>query len=143
MKRFLNKVLIILLVIVLLLGGCVGALVIYSKSYRVPEPAETIENTTGLVQAHGRGLYDADGNQLILKGVNAGQILLQESWMSLFSLEPLKNEDGSYVKDKDNNIQYPAFAEEDFRAGIASNPKLNTYDFEELKIGRASYRERV
>lgn len=132
MKRFLKKVLISLLVIVLILGGSVGALVIYSKNYRVPAAEESIENTTGLVQAHGRGLYDAAGNYLILQGVNAGQILLQEGWMSLFSLEPLRNEDGSYVKDKDNNILYPAFAEEDFRAGIAGNPNLNTYEFEEL-----------
>ena len=132
MKRFLKKALIIFLIIVLLIGGCVGALVIYSKNYRVPAAEESIENTTGLVQAHGRGLYDAAGNHLILQGVNAGQILLQEGWMSLFSLEPLRNEDGSYVKDKDNNILYPAFAEEDFRAGIAGNPNLNTYEFEEL-----------
>ena len=132
MKRILKRILIILLVIVLVVLAAAGGLMLHSKNYRVPQPAESVENTTGLVQAVGRGLYDADGKLLQLKGVNAGQILLQESWMSLFSLEPLRNEDGSYVKDKDNNIQYPAFAEEDFRAGIASNPNLNTYDFEEL-----------
>ena len=52
--------------------------------------------------------------------------------MSPFALEPLKNEDGSYVKDADNNIQYPEFTEEEFRNGIKSNPNLNTYDTEEL-----------
>ncbi len=132
MKRVLKRVLIVFLVIVLLIGATVGGLMIYSKNYKIPEQAETIENTTGLVQAYGRSLYDADGKRIQLKGVNAGQLFLQEGWMSLFAIEPLRNEDGSYVKDKDNNIQYPAFAEEDFRAGIASNPNLNTYDFEEL-----------
>ena len=52
--------------------------------------------------------------------------------MSPFALEPLKNEDGSYVKDADGNIQYPEFTEEEFREGIKNNPNLNTYDIEEL-----------
>lgn len=131
-KRVLKIILIALLILVLLAGTVVGGLVIYSKTYSIPEQAATIENNTGLVQAHGRSLYDADGKRIQLKGVNAGQMLVQEGWMSLFALEPLKNEDGSYVKDKDDNIQYPAFAEEDLRAGIASNLNLNTYDIEEL-----------
>ena len=63
--------------------------VIYSKTYKTPKQAETIENTTGLVQAHKRALYDAEGNILQLKGINAGQILLQEGWMSPFATEPL------------------------------------------------------
>ncbi len=132
MKRVLKIILISLLIIVLLIGFVAGGLMLHSKAYQIPEQAETIVNTTGLVQAYGRSLYDADGNRIQLRGVNAGQILLQEGWMSPFALEPLKNDDGSYVKDADNNIQYPAFAEEDFRAGIARNPNLNTYDFEEL-----------
>lgn len=105
---------------------------IYHKTYKIPTQAATIENKTGLVQASGRSLYDADGNQLQLRGINAGQVLLQESWMSPFATEPLKNEDGSYVKDKDGNIQYPEFTEEEFRKAIASNPNLNQYDFDEL-----------
>ena len=132
MKRVLKIVLFSLLSVILVLGIAVGALVLHSKNYTVPEQAATINNATGLVQAHGRALYDAQGNALQLKGVNAGQLLLQEGWMSPFALEPLKNNDGSYVKDKDGNIQYPEFSEEDFRSGIKSNPNLNTYDIEEL-----------
>ena len=52
--------------------------------------------------------------------------------MSPFALEPLTNEDGSYVKDADGNIQYPEFTEEEFRAGLKSNPNLADYDLDEL-----------
>ncbi len=80
----------------------------------------------------GRSLYDAKGRPLQLVGVNAGQLLLQEGWMSPFAIEPKKNEDGSHVKDDGGNIQYPDFPEEDFRTGLASNPNLADYDLEEL-----------
>ena len=98
----------ILAVVILVLAG----IFIYSKTYSIPEQDAKIENTTGLVQAHNRALYDAEGNIIQLHGVNAGQILLQEGWMSPFALEPLKNADGSYVKDGGDNIQYPEFTEE-------------------------------
>lgn len=124
--------LICVLAAALLVGGVFGGLMLYSKGYDVPAPQENMQNNTGLVQAVGRSLYDANGNALQLVGVNAGQILLQEGWMSPFALEPLKNEDGSYVKDKDDNIQYPEFSEEEFRAGLAANPNLAGYDLEEL-----------
>ena len=132
MKKVLKAVLIILLAVIVLAAAAFGALLIYSKNYTVPVQADAIQNTTGLVQASGRSLYDAQGNRLQLTGVNAGQILLQEGWMSPFSLEPLKNEDGSYVKDADGNIQYPEFSEEEFRAGLSSNPNLQEYDIDTL-----------
>ncbi len=133
MKRKTWKILLIsVLAVLVLVGGVVGGLMLYSANYEVPEPEADVSNNTGLVQAQGRSLYDADGNALQLVGVNAGQILLQEGWMSPFSLEPMKNEDGSYVKDADGNIQYPDFAEEDFRAGLAANPNLVGYDLEAL-----------
>ena len=109
-----------------------GVLAINHAVYKVDEPNATIENNTGLVQASGRSLYDASGNRLKLVGINAGQILLQEGWMGLFSLEPLKNADGSYVKDADGNIQYPEFSEDQFRAGLKSNPNLASYDINDL-----------
>ena len=131
-KRILKISLLSLLAILVLAGAVVGGLMLYSVTYSIPEQAASIRNETGLVQAHGRSLYDAAGNPLQLIGVNAGQLLLQEGWMSPFALEPLKNEDGSYVKDGDGNIQYPEFSEEQFRTGIASNPNLKDHSFEEL-----------
>ncbi len=127
--KIIGKVLLAVLILVLLV---LTAVFIYSKTYSIPEQDAAIENTTGLVQAHGRSLYDADGKALQLTGINAGQILLQEGWMSPFSLEPLKNEDGSYVKDGDGNIQYPEFTEEEFRRGLANNPNLAAYDLDKI-----------
>ena len=101
--QYVLSILCILLAIVVL---AVGVVCIYSFTYQVPEQAAKIENNTGLVQASGRALYDANGDILQLIGVNAGQILLQEGWMSPFATEALKNEDGSYVKDDGDNIQY-------------------------------------
>ena len=128
----LKKLLIILGAILLLLALFVGGVVLYSVSYIVPEQAASIENTTGLVQAHGRALYDAQGSKLQLKGINAGQILLQEGWMSPFALEPSKHADGSFVTDADGNLQYPEFTEEEFRAGLKANPNLADYLLEDL-----------
>ena len=132
MKRILKTVLLSLLILVLVISAVAGGLLIYSKTYKVPQQAEKIENTTGLIQASGRALYDADGNRIQLKGVNAGQILLQEGWMSPFALEPLKNADGSYVKDGGDNIQYPEFTEEEFRTALQNNPNLQGYDMDQL-----------
>ena len=131
-KKVLKTLLILLLALVLLLGLVAGALTLYSRTYSIPPQAESITNTTGLVQAYGRSLYDAQGNAIQLKGINAGQILVQEGWMSPFALEPLKNEDGSYVKDADGNIQYPEFTEKELRAALAANPNLSGCDTEGL-----------
>ena len=132
MKRVLKTVLFTLLILVGAVAVLAAAMLIRSKTYTVPEQADTIENDTGLVQASGRSLYDAKGNRLQLRGINAGQILLQEGWMSPFALEPLKNADGSYVKDGGDNIQYPEFTEMELRNALASNPNLAGYDVEEL-----------
>ena len=132
MKRVLKIGGLAMLGILVAVALAVGALCLYSRNYAIPPQDKTIANDTGLVQAHGRSLYDAQGNALQLKGINAGQILLQEGWMSPFALEPLKNEDGSYVKDADGNLQYPEFTEEEFRRGIQDNPNLNTYEIDDL-----------
>ena len=132
MKKWVKALLISLGALVLVIVLAVGGVMIWSANYAIPEQADSIANETGLVQASGRSLYDAQGNRLQLRGINAGQILLQEGWMSPFALEPLRNEDGSYVTDADGNLQYPEFAEEDLRAGLKANPNLKDYDPEEL-----------
>lgn len=133
MKKGIRIALLILGGILATVALAVGGFWLYSRGYQVPAPAPTIENDTGLVQASGRSLYDAQGNALQLRGINAGQILLQEGWMSPFALEPLKNADGSYLTDADGNLQYPEFSEDQFREGMASNPNLAGYDLEALR----------
>lgn len=132
MKRVLKTGLFTILAVVLVLTIGIGSLYIYSSTYTIPAQDTAIKNGSGLVQAHGRSLYDPEGNQLRLTGINAGQILLQEGWMSPFALEPLKNEDGAYVKDADGNLQYPEFTEEEFRAGLKANPNLAGYDLDTM-----------
>lgn len=148
-----NKVLKISLIAIGSILGVViislGSLFLYSQNYHIPEQDESIANSSSLIQAKSRSLYDGNGNKIRLTGINAGNILLQEGWMSPFALEPLKNDDGTYVKDKDGNIQYPEFAEEEFRYGLKNNPNLkdkqeelmdyyyksffNDYDFRYIK----------
>ena len=132
MKPWIKKSLIAFGCVLAALALFVTGAVLWSANYSVPEQPVTAENTTGLVQARGRALYDPEGNILQLRGINAGQLLLQEGWMSPFALEPLKNGDGSYVTDADGNLQYPEFSEEQLRSGLASNPNLAGYDQEEL-----------
>ena len=132
MRKLLKAIISLLGVALILILLVVGIACVHSMTYKVPAQHAKIENSTGLVQASGRALYDADGNILQLIGVNAGQILLQEGWMSPFATEALKNPDGSYVKDADGNIQYPEFTEAEFRAALKSNPNLAGYDTDEL-----------
>ena len=132
MKKTAKRILIGLGCFVLALGLIAGIFVLYSNLYKVPIQADTVPNTSGLVQASGRSLYDAQGNRLQLRGINAGQLLLQEGWMSPFALEPEFHKDGTYVKDGDGNIQYPEFTEEEFRRALGENPNLAGYDPEEL-----------
>lgn len=132
MKRIWKGIGIALLALVLVIALGLGALYLHTSSYTPPRPAQSIQNTSGLVQAKGRGLYDPEGKLLQLRGVNAGQILVQEGWMSPFALEPLKNADGSYQRDGDGNIQYPEFTEEEFRRSLAQNPNLADYDVDTL-----------
>ena len=104
----------------------------YLKTYRIPDQKDKVENTTGFIIASDRSLYDKDGNKIILKGVNAGNILLQEGWMSPFCSGAKKDKDGNLSKDKDGNLTYDEFAEETFLEGLNSNPNLND-DLDNLK----------
>ena len=90
MKPWIKKLLIILGAAAVFLGIFVAWAVLRSKNITAPEQPASIENATGLVQASGRSLYDPEGRSLQLRGINAGQLLLQEGWMSPFALEPLK-----------------------------------------------------
>ena len=127
-----KKILCGLLAVVVVITAVIAWLLVDSQNYEIPDQKEEIHNNTGLIQAYGRSLYDANGDQILLRGVNAGQILMQEGWMSVFALEPKRDEDGNLEKDKDGNLQYPEFSEFEFRSGLASNPNLKDYDVQDL-----------
>lgn len=107
-----------------------GTVAIYSKTYSIPKQEERFEHSENVVQAHNRSLYDVNGDRLVLQGVNFGNIFLQEGWLSPFALEPLKNEDGTYQKDKDGNLQYPEFCEEQMISGLLSNPNCGEENYD-------------
>lgn len=130
--------------LVLILAIVIGSFFLYSHFYNVKKGNEKESNDTGLIMqgkkdGDKRSLYDKNGEQIILKGVNAGNILLQEGWMSPFALEPKKNEDGSFVKDKDNNLKYPEFSQEQFLNAIKNNPNLKDKEDELLNLYYKSF----
>ncbi len=117
--------------VVVLAGATFGALYGYTITYRPEAPKSKSSRTNDLFFAETRGIYDKDGNLFEIKGINAGNLFLQEGWLSPFALEPLKNEDGSYQKDGDNNIQYPEFSQEDFLNGLITNPNCGKENLDE------------
>ncbi len=72
-----------------------GTLIAYGNLMTYPKPVDKIQKSSELVSAYKNGLYDKNGNLLTLKGINAGNLFLQEGWISPFALEPLKNDDGT------------------------------------------------
>lgn len=108
--------------LVIITSVTVLGLFAYSWNYKIPVQAEKIEPTgTNLISTQNRSLYDKNGNIIKLNGINAGNILLQEGWMSPFDLEPKKDKDGSLIKDKDGNLSYDEFSEEMFLDALSKN----------------------
>ena len=128
-KKVIIAVLASVLSLFVILGATIGGFVLYSKAYSVKKGSTTSKNQNGLImQGHEdqdrRSLYDKNGNKIVLRGVNAGNILLQEGWMSPFALEPKYDKNGDLVKDKDGNLSYPEFTQEDFLSALDMNPNL-------------------
>ena len=104
LKRW-QKTLIIIGGVFVLLLGTVGSVVLhahlYGKNYTqdIPETVELNDNDEiKTMKAVGRGIYDVDGTRFDIKGVNFGNWLFQEGWMTINSIGPLTNEDGTYAK---------------------------------------------
>ena len=108
-----------------------GGVYAYTINYRPEAPKDTSEKKSDLFFTENTGLYDKDGKLFTIRGINAGNYFLQEGWISPFALEPLTNEDGTYVKDKDGNIQYPEFSQEDFLNGLLENPNCGEENIDE------------
>ena len=85
-----------------------------------------IENTTGLVEAKGRGLYDINGDELVLKGVNLGAMFVTEGWIS-----PYATKDMVWNNDS-NHYDYTELSHEQFLSGFYSNSNLTDNQRKEL-----------
>lgn len=136
MKRKHKKAKIVLITLgslIIITSVTVLGLFAYSWNYKIPVQAEKIEPTgTNLISTQNRSLYDKNGNIIKLNGINAGNILLQEGWMSPFDLEPKKDKNGNLIKDKDGNLSYDEFSEEMFLDALNKNENLKDHQ-EELK----------
>ncbi|MCI1734274.1 MAG: glycoside hydrolase family 5 protein [Bacilli bacterium] len=124
-KHKVLKIVLIVIVVILMIPALFLATVsIYHHTYSVNKGPETITNDTGLIQAEGRSLYDKDGNRIQLKGVNAGNTLVNEGWLGFWC-------DG-YKTDSNGTVSYPDFNQEQLLAGLKANPNLSESQGKEL-----------
>ena len=130
MKKGLKIALISTACVVGVIGGVFGGFWAYTLNYKVT-PESKIQNDTGLVQAHGKSLYDKNGNALQLKGFNVGNALVQEDWMTAFQVGEAKDENGEYIMDW-KHFTYEHFAEKQFREAIKNNPNFSDYSVDDI-----------
>lgn len=138
MKKGLKITLISIASAIAVVGGVIGGFAGYTLNYKVTPEHEKITNETGLIQAVGKSLYDKNGYPVRLRGVNIGNALLQEDWMTAFQVGEQKDEHGNYIKN-DNYIQYTHFAEKQFREAIEGNPSFAEYSVEDVVETYAKY----
>lgn len=119
--------------VLLLCLGFVGvvATLSHNRALRI-DASSKITNTTGLIQQSGKALYDKDGNYILLRGVNAGNLLVSEGWMSPYSVGEALNEEGQIIYDHDSLPTYPSLPMEETLKGFASNPNLTDAQRDEL-----------
>ncbi len=86
----------------------------------------------GLVHASGDSLYDANGEKLVLRGINAGNLLVYEGWLSPFSVGECRDNNGNPILDKNGLTTYPELPMEEALKGYQSNPNLTDEQREEL-----------
>ena len=71
----------------------------YRTTYEFDAPKSIVRTDGGnTVIAQGKALYDENGDIYEIRGVNFGNLFIAEGWMTVNSVGPLLNEDGSYVK---------------------------------------------
>ncbi len=132
-KKILIITLSVLAAIIVIPSGFLG-IVAASSALRATNVSKdsTIENNTGLVQARGKALYDKDGKYLLLRGVNAGGLLVSEGWLSPYSVGEKLNKKGEVVLDSDGLPTYPKLPMEETLKGFNANPNLNDAQRKEL-----------
>lgn len=108
---------------------------IFRKTY-LKAPPEKITETKNQneLYAVGRGIYDKDGNRVALKGINFGNWLLQEGWMTVNSVGAKLNSDGSYasVNEKGVITEYEETYQDEINAALENNPNLTDEQVKEL-----------
>ena len=106
LKRIIKTLITLILVIVLFAGGVLLWGELYHKAYKYEVPQSITKNNEQIktIKAEGKALYDEEGNIFNIKGVNFGNLLISEGWMTVNSLGAKYNEDGSYFKINEEGI---------------------------------------
>ncbi|MCR5741469.1 MAG: cellulase family glycosylhydrolase [Gammaproteobacteria bacterium] len=126
MKKTIKIVLTSLLTFILLILVAVLFLFINHKLLNNVKVDEHFDNETGFITSHGRGLYDKNGDEIILKGVNIGALFVTEGWISPYAVNDMTWNDSS------NHYDYDELSQEQFLEGFYSNPNLTEAQIDEL-----------
>ena len=141
-KPILKKILIVFVsffgIIGLLLGGFFLKSNIFSNNYSGKTLEKHLEiktdgNETPL-KAIGKGLYDKNGDLVTLKGINFGNWLIQEGWLSTTSLVYLKDDKGNPKEVNENGIitGYEEVYQEELIEALKNNKNLTQEQVNEL-----------
>jgi glucan 1,3-beta-glucosidase len=88
---------------------------------RIADHVDIAPNQLGTVVAVGRGLYDENGQRYDIKGINFGNLFLAEGWMTVNSVGPACQDDGSFKKVNEQGIveEYLEIYQEEMDAILA------------------------
>lgn len=135
-----KKIILLFILIFIALLGSAGGFILHAYNYgddfieETPLKVELNHIKTPTVKAYGKALYDSNGNYLQLKGINFGNWLIQEGWMTVNSLGAKYNEDGSFVKVNEEGIveEYEEVTQEELEKALNDNPNLTEEQVKEL-----------
>jgi len=128
-------VLIVLLSLVAAISGFLGFAFINKAASDNVTVAETISNPNGYIKASGQALYDGNGNEIILRGTNAGGMFCTEGWLEPYYV-PLeyKKAQGWYDESSKGKSDTNALSEEQFRAALKANSKLGVSNDDDIDL---------
>lgn len=127
------KKLLIIIIIFIATLGCLSLFTIHIYNYgtsfneKIPPTVKLNHKELKTIKAVGRGLYESDGSYIQLKGINFGNWLIQEGWMSPNSLGAKYNDDGTFVKVNEEGIveEYEQVFQEELDLALKNNPNLD------------------
>lgn len=133
-KPILKKILIVFVSFIGIIGLLIGGFFLKSNIFSNNYSGKTLEkhlevetdgNETPL-KAIGKGLYDKNGDLITLKGINFGNWLIQEGWLSTTSLGYLKNDKGEPKEVNENGIitGYEEVYQEELIEALKNNKNL-------------------
>ena len=136
MKKILLIILISALSIITLFTLTTVYIYNYGKKFneKIPEFVQIEHKKLKTIKAVGKGLYESDGKYIQLKGINFGNWLIQEGWMTPNSLGAKYNNDGTFVKVNEEGIveEYEQVFQDELELALNNNPNLTEEQIEVL-----------